>query len=240
MTLLLFNLVLSNFFDDLFIFEQPNLLSLENLLTVLVLSTILGGILSSVFIFTHKKTVYDHSFSVTLFLLPLVISVIIMLVSDNLARAFSLAGVFALVRFRTAIADSRDIAYILGAVGVGLASALGYISYSIIIALFISAVLMLIHVFKIDRDKTNHAKLKIIIPENLNYSNVFDDVFAKYLLSHQLQKVKTTDFGTMFELTYFVKMQTNIDQKAFLDELRVRNGNLSITLTTDYVSLTAE
>jgi len=88
--------------------------------------------------------------------------------------------------------------------------------------------------------RKTHAKLKIIIPENLNYANVFDDVFSKYVESSHLSKVKTTDFGTMFELTYLIKLKANIDQKQMIDELRVRNGNLSITLTTDYVSLISE
>jgi uncharacterized membrane protein YhiD involved in acid resistance len=163
-----------------------------------------------------------------------------MLVSNNLARAFSLAGVFTLVRFRTAIADSRDITYILSSVGIGLAAALGYIDYAMLITGFIATILLLLHAFNLDKDKNNHAKLRIVIPENLNYSNVFDEVFKVYVHSHQLQKVKTTDFGTMFELTYLIKLKNNVDQKAFLDELRVRNGNLSITLTSDYVSLTSD
>ncbi|MBU1141026.1 MAG: DUF4956 domain-containing protein [Firmicutes bacterium] len=217
-----------------------DVLTLSNIIYVLITSTVLGVVLSSVFVFTHKKTVYDHSFSVTLLLLPLVISIIIMLVSNNLARAFSLAGVFALVRFRTAIADSRDITYILSAVGIGLASAMGYLGYALVITVFIAFVLLFLYVFQIDADHTNHAKLKIVIPENLNYANAFDDIFKEHLMSHQLQRVKTTDFGTMFELTYIIKMKGSIDQKKFLDALRVRNGNLSITLTSDYVSLTSD
>jgi hypothetical protein len=207
---------------------------------VLVTATILGGILSLVYMYTHKRTVYDQSFTMTLFLLPLVISVIVILISDNLARAFSLAGVFTLVRFRTAIADSRDITYILSTVGIALSAAMGFIGISIIITAFISVLLLGLHFFKLDKDSTSHAKLKIVIPENLNYANVFDDVFKKYVFSYQLQKVKTTDFGTMFELTYLIKSKPNIDQKAFLDEIRIRNGNLSITLTSDYVSVVSE
>ena len=217
---------------------QP--LTLTGILLVLITSTILGGLISLVYVLTHRKTVYDQSFSMTLFLMPVVISVIVLLISDNLARAFSLAGVFTLVRFRTAIADSRDITYILSTVGIALASAMGLIGIAIIIALFISILLFILHFLRLDKDSTNHAKLKIIIPENLNYANAFDDVFKKYVMSYKLQKVKTTDFGTMFELTYLIKSRPDIDQKAFLDELRVRNGNLSITITSDYVSVVSE
>jgi len=217
---------------------QP--LTLTGILLVLVTSTILGGLISLVYVLTHRKTVYDQSFSMTLFLMPVVISVIVLLISDNLARAFSLAGVFTLVRFRTAIADSRDITYILSTVGIALASAMGLIGIAILIALFISALLFVLHMFRLDKDSTSHSKLKIIIPENLNYANAFDEVFKKYVMSYKLQKVKTTDFGTMFELTYLIKSKPDIDQKAFLDELRVRNGNLSITLTSDYVSVVSD
>lgn len=223
-----------------FITIEINPLTITSLLIVLVTATILGGILSLVYMYTHKRTVYDQSFTMTLFLLPLVISIIVILISDNLARAFSLAGVFTLVRFRTAIADSRDITYILSTVGIALSAAMGFIGISIIITAFISILLLGLHIFRLDKDSTSHAKLKIVIPENLNYANVFDEVFKKYVFSYQLQKVKTTDFGTMFELTYLIKSKPNIDQKAFLDEIRIRNGNLSITLTSDYVSVVSE
>lgn len=223
-----------------FLTINMDLIDVTKLLIVLSSSTLLGLVLSGVFVITHRKTVYDHTFSVTLMILPLVISIIIMLISDNLARAFSLAGVFALVRFRTAIADSRDITYILSAVGIGLATALGYLGFAVIITIFLSMIFFLIYFTKFDRQKSDHAKLKIVIPESLNYVNVFNEVFKNYLLSYQLQRVKTTDFGTMFELTYLVKMKNGINQKDFIDELRVRNGNLNITLTSDYVSLVSE
>ena len=223
-----------------FLTINMDLIDVTKLLIVLSSSTLLGLVLSGVFVITHRKTVYDHTFSVTLMILPLVISIIIMLISDNLARAFSLAGVFALVRFRTAIADSRDITYILSAVGIGLATALGYLGFAVVITIFLSMIFFLIYFTKFDRQKSDHAKLKIVIPESLNYVNVFNEVFKNYLLSYQLQRVKTTDFGTMFELTYLVKMKNGINQKDFIDELRVRNGNLNITLTSDYVSLVSE
>jgi hypothetical protein len=207
---------------------------------ILIVSTLLGAIISLLYGFTHRKTVYDHAFNTTLLLLPLIVSIIIMLVSNNIARAFSLAGVFTLVRFRSAIADTRDIAYILSSVGIGLAMSLGMITYALMITAFITIVLVTIHFLKLDVQRKTHAKLKIIIPENLNYTHVFDDIFEKYAISSQLSRVKTTDFGTMFELTYLIKLKTSIDQKAMIDELRVRNGNLSITLTTDYISLVSE
>ena len=213
-------------------------LTVTKLLIVLSLATVLGLILRAVFVFTHRKDVYDKSFTVTLSLLPLVVSVIIFLVSDNFARAFSLAGVFALVRFRTAIADSRDITYILSAVGIALATAMGYLNYAVVFTAFISAVFILVNLLNSEKTASQTAKLKIVVPENVNYEHIFDEIFKRYLDNFQLEKVKTTDFGTMFELTYIIKSKVDLDQKKFIDEIRVKNGNLNIQMTTDYASIT--
>lgn len=210
-------------------------LSVLKIITILGASTLLGIILSLIYVWTHRHTVYDRKFSMTLTLMPLVVSIIIMLVSDNLARAFSLAGVFALVRFRTAIADSSDLTYILSSVGLGLAVSMGYIGYALVIMGFIAIVLIVISLFNKNESFQNQAKLKIVIPENLNYQHLFDDIFKTHLLSHHLQRVKSTDFGTMFELTFLIKTKPNFNQKEFIDALRVKNGNLNISLTTDYL-----
>ncbi len=213
---------------------------LGRVLLVLLIATVLGSLMSLIYVLAHRKAVYDKTFSTTLLLLPLVVSIIIMLVADNIARAFSLAGVFTLVRFRTPISDSRDITYILASVSIGIACALGYVAYAIMITVFMGIIFYAVGRINQVKGPDNQAKLRIIIPENLNYANVFDDVFSRYVASYQLQRVKTTDFGTMFELTYLIKLKNNVDQKAFIDDLRVRNGNLSITLISDYASLVSD
>ena len=211
-------------------------ISVLTILIVMFVSFILGSLLCVLCIFTHRKTGYDRSFCITLMILPILVSVIIMLVSNDLARAFSLAGLFTLVRFRTQISDTKDIAYILTTVAIGLSCGLGFLTYAIIITLFISVILFFMNILRLDQEKETHAKLKILIPESLNYTNAFDDVFDKYLITFQLEKVKTTDFGTMFELIYIINFKKNIDQKEFIDQLRVKNGNLNIVLTTEYIS----
>ncbi len=204
-------------------------------LIVLVMTTLLGMLLSLALAYIRRKEGYDRSFVVTLLLLPLIISIIIMLVSDNVARAFSLAGVFTLVRFRTTISDTKDITFVFSTVAIGLATGMGYIGYAMIITAFIIAVLLLIHVFKLDEIKDNHAKLKIVVPESLNYVGAFEPVLIEYCSHAKLKKVKTTDFGTTFELTYLINMKSGINQKSFIDDLRVINGNLNIILTQEYL-----
>lgn len=209
------------------------------ILMILALAAVLGTVLSLVYQFTHRKMPYDRSFAVILILLPTVISFIIFLVSDadSIPMAFSLAGVFTLVRFRTVISEPKDITYILTTVGVGLASALGLVSYAVLLTVVVSIILIVIYLVKFSREYMVYHRLNISIPENLNYVDVFDDIFEKYLKTYKLQRVKTADFGSVFQLTYLVILKDDTQQKEFIDALRVKNGNLMISMTNDYASM---
>lgn len=209
------------------------------ILTILALAAVLGTVLSLVYQFTHRKMPYDRSFAVILILLPTVISFIIFLVSDadSIPMAFSLAGVFTLVRFRTVISEPKDITYILTTVGIGLALALGLVSYAVLLTVVVSIILIVIYLIKFSREYMVYHRLNISIPENLNYVDVFEDIFENYLKTYKLQRVKTADFGSVFQLTYLVILKDDTQQKDFIDALRVKNGNLMISMTNDYASM---
>jgi MFS family permease len=226
--------------DKLVIYLNTEILTVQTFLIILIVTTILGGLLGGLLAFLRRKEGYDRSFFITIVLMPLIISIIILLVSNSIARAFSLAGVFTLVKFRTTISDTKDIAYVFSTVAIGLAMGMGYVTFAFIITLFIMAILALIALFKLDEIKDNHAKLKIVIPENLNYIGAFDEVFGTYLQFYKLKKVRTTDFGSTFELTYLINMKKSINQKAFIDDLRVINNNLNIVLNQEYVERAVE
>jgi len=222
-----------------FISVDLNMITEIKILILLGSAAILGTILSLVYQFTHRKMPYDRSFAVILIMLPTIIAFIIMLVSDanSVPMAFSLAGVFTLVRFRTVIADPKDITYILSTVAVGLALALGLVGYAILLTIVVTIILLTIYFVKFSREYMTYHKLNISIPENLNYVNVFDDLFEQYLKRYKLQRVKTSDFGTIFQLTYLVIFKDVNQQKEFIDAVRVRNGNLMISITNDYASM---
>jgi len=222
-------------FNSIFELSMTDL-SFSVVAQVLLWATALGAIFCAIYILTHGKMGYDRSFCTTILLMPIIIAVVIMLVSDNIARAFSLGGIFALVRFRTTITDTKDIMFICASVAAGLAAGLGYTGYGLLITCFLGLILSILHFIKFDREKESVARLKIVIPESLNYIHAFDAVFSKHLQSYQLSKVKTTDFGTTFELTYLVNMKADTNQKKFIDDLRVKNGNLNIVLTSGYVT----
>lgn len=177
-----------------------------------------------------KKDGYNKNFIVGLVLLPAIVSVVILLIGSNVARAFSMAGAFALVRFRSAPGNAKDISVVFFTMATGLACGLGYITFAAIFAVVIILVMMVLSVSGFGDRNTGYRQLRVTIPENLNYTDAFDEIFDQYVNNRELCKVKTTNMGTLFELTYYVKLKKDANEKNFLDALRVKNGNLNITL----------
>ena len=197
---------------------------------VLLSSLVLGFAISLLYIFTHRKTGYTPSFAVTLVMLPAIIAVVIMLIGNNVARAFSLAGAFTIIRFRSAPADPKDIAYVFFTLAAGLALGLGFIGYAVIFTVVLAVTLIIMEMFKYGVPKTEHFILKVTVPENLNYQDLITDILKEYSASYRLKKVKTVDFGALFETVYYVELKKGIDQKEMIDKIRTRNGNLNVQL----------
>lgn len=193
-------------------------------------AVIIGLVIGITYMFACKKSGYNKEFIVGLVLLPAIVSVVIMLIGSNVARAFSMAGAFALVRFRSAPGNAKDIAVVFFAMASGLACGLGYITFAVIFTVVIILVLVSLSITDFADKNAGKKQLRITIPENLNYTHAFDGIFDNFLSSKELTKVKTTNMGTMFELTYIIEMNKDINEKEFIDSLRVVNGNLNITL----------
>lgn len=216
--------------DKLFESIVSGTLSLGITAIIIVTSALLGFGVSLLYTYTNKNKGYAKNFVITLIILPVVISTIILLVENSIARAFSLAGAFALIRFRSAPGDPIDISYIFFTLAIGLACGIGYIGYAIVFAILLSIILLILHFTKYGDAKNRNITLKISIPENLNYQDLFIDVFEKYTNHNEMKRVKTTDFGSIFVVEYSIRLKPNISQKDFIDELRCRNGNLNISL----------
>lgn len=155
---------------------------------------------------------------------------VIILVGSNIARAFSFAGAFALVRFRSIPGNSKDIAVVFLTMAIGLATGLGYIAFGVMGTVLIVLVIVILSVSGFGENKSEEKLLRILIPESLNYKDTFKDIFDKYLNYYEMKNVKTTNMGSMFELQYLVTAKKDMDEKAFIDEIRCRNGNLNISL----------
>ena len=190
---------------------------------------VIGFLISLIYILTHRKEGYSQSYVLTMIMLPTIVSLILLLINTT-AGALSLAGAFTLVRFRSVAGDPKDIAYIFFAMAAGVACGIGYIGFAIVFFIILGAVMFALSETDFGGCKKRHMTLKIAIPENLDYQGVFEPVLSRYTTFHKLRRVKTTNFGTLFELIYSVDVLENVDQKKFVDELRALNGNMTINL----------
>ncbi len=189
-------------------------------------SLVLGILTAVVYKF---KSHCSQSFAVTLAVLPAVVQVVIMLVNGNIGAGVAVAGAFSLVRFRSAPGTAKEIGAIFLAMAVGLATGMGYVTLAVLFFIVIAVFMLVLGFVKFGESGANERVLKITIPENLDYEGIFDDLFALYTKKATLEKVKTTNMGTLYELQYDIVLKDKEIPKKFMDELRCRNGNLNIT-----------
>jgi len=216
--------------ESLFTTTVSETITIGGTITIILSALAFGLLISIVYMKTNKKDEYSQSFVVTMIMLPAIIAMIILLVGSNIARAFSLAGAFSLIRFRSAPGDSKDIAYVFFTLGVGLACGMGYIAYAALFAIILCMVMIVLYYTKFGISKNTPMRIKITIPEDMSYQGVFDEIFDQFTTSCKLVKIKTTDFGSLFELAYDVNLIENVDTKELIDRLRCKNGNLSVAL----------
>lgn len=188
-------------------------------------SLILGFLLALTHIYKNRTT---KSFTLTVAVLPLIVQVIIMLVNGNLGTGIAVAGAFSLVRFRSVPGNAREILSIFMAMAVGLATGVGYVGVAIIFTLLLILANILYSLLGFGETGKNNREIKITVPEDLNYSTAFSEVFEKYTKQFDLKRVKTTNMGSLYRLTYSVVLRNINEEKEFLDALRTRNGNLEI------------
>lgn len=181
------------------------------------------------------KTKYSQSFAVTLAVIPAVVQLIIMLVNGNIGTGIAVAGAFSLVRFRSAPGSAREIGSIFLAMATGLATGMGYVAIAGIFFVIIAGCMLLLAAAGFGKGSSGERTLRITIPESLDYDGLFDDLFEEYTDGASLEKVKMTNVGTLYELSYEIKLKTDKVPKEFIDKLRCRNGNLNIICSREAV-----
>ena len=160
--------------------------------------------------------------------LTLRVQVVIMMVNGNLGTSVAILGAFSLIRFRSMPGTSRELLSIFLDMAIGLSLGMGYIGFAIIFTLLTVLTILILEKLKLG-EKPQKQNLKILIPEDLDYTEVFEDVFNEYTKEHNITKVKTTNLGSMYEISYEIELKENTE-KELIDALRVKNGNLNITL----------
>ncbi len=219
----LFNNILVNSAESITVFSS---------LTAIAVALVFGILIATTYYITQENETYQRSMSVALLMLPTILSVIILFVGSNVARAFSLAGTLSIIRFRSTAGDPKDIGFIFFDIAAGLACGVGLYGYGALFVVILCLVIILVQKRNVFERKEKQKTLKITIPENLNFEGTFDEVLLKYTKKYTLTKIKTTDLGSLFDVTYSVQMKENINEQEFLNELRCRNGNLTIILSS--------
>jgi len=221
--------MVENIFRGLFDAETTSVISVTDFMLCMVSSLVIGFILSVMYMY---KNTYSKSFIVTIATIPAIVCVVIMMVNGNVGAGVAVAGAFSLVRFRSAPGTAKEIGVLFMAMGVGIITGMGYIAYAFLFAVIMGAIDMLYAQIHFGEQK--HAALErivhITIPEDLDYVDVFDDLFERYMSKYELVNVKTTNMGSLFKLTYRMTFREAGREKAFIDDVRCRNGNLEITL----------
>lgn len=202
-------------------------LSISTALICMGAAIIFGIIIALVHMYSTKCS---KNFAITIAVLPLLVQVVIMMVNGNLGTSIAILGSFSLIRFRSMQGNSRELVSIFFAMAIGLAVGMGHIMYAFVFTLITSLALIILQKSSFGMKKNNEKSLKVTIPENLDYINIFDDIFDKYTNNIELNKIKTTNMGSMFELSYNISLKNNINEKDFIDEIRTRNGNLTVNL----------
>ena len=203
-------------------------LTIESFLACLGTAFVLGLIISLVYM---KTTHSNRNFVTTLALLPAIVATVILLVNGNLGTGIAVMGAFSLVRFRSIPGNSRSILFIFFAMAIGLAVGTGYLAFAAVFTVVLAALTGFLHLVKFGSGSLQEKKLVVLVPEDLDYTSVFDKIFDKYTTHHTLEKAKTTNMGSLFQLSYSVNLKRDVNEKKFIDELRVKNGNLKVMLS---------
>ena len=216
-------------FKGIFDNELTQVIEVGDFLLCIGVSLVLGLIMAAAYMWRNEHT---KSFLVTLALLPAVVCVVIMMVNGNIGAGVAVAGAFSLVRFRSAPGSAKEIVTIFLAMGAGLIAGMGYLGFAALFTV-IMCVMFLVYNALAGNAKSEavNKTIKITIPEDLDYTGAFDDIFAEYTKKNELIKVKTTNMGSMFKLTYNVELADATREKEMIDKLRCRNGNLEIAVS---------
>ncbi|MBQ7387487.1 MAG: DUF4956 domain-containing protein [Clostridia bacterium] len=226
---------MESLFKGIFDAENAAVIEVKDFLLCIGVSLLLGIFIALIYTF---RTRYTKSFLITLSLLPTVVCVVIMMVNGNVGTGVAVAGAFSLVRFRSAPGTAKEICMLFLAMGTGLIAGMGYLGYAALFALISCGAFFLYNLLDLGARKSSEAykTLTVVIPEDLDYCGVFDDLFGKYTESHELVRVKTTNMGSLFKLTYNVKLKDCSLEKEFIDRLRERNGNLEIAVSAQEIA----
>ena len=211
------------------IFDSTTNLDVTSILITAVAAIFLGLVVA----FTHLKTSKtSKNFLVTLATLPLLVEIVMLMVNGNLGTSIAILGAFSLVRFRSIAGNSKEIMSVFFSMAIGLALGMGQVLFAAIMTVLVALVILALSKTKLFDAAGKTQTLEIVIPEDLDYTEAFSDIFDKFLTDAKLLERKTINMGSLYKLIYDIKLRTPADEKKFLDAIRVKNSNLKVCLSS--------
>lgn len=200
-------------------------LTIQTAILCTTVSLVLGLLIAAIYMLQGS---YTKNFVITLAILPALVQLVIMLVNGNVGTSVAVLGTFSLIRFRSVPGTSREITSIFFTMAVGLATGMGFLSFAASITVLIGIVSLILAKSSFGDMKHSEKDLRITIAENLDYTEIFEDIFQQYTSRCALRQVKTTNLGSMYELDYHITLKDITKEKEMIDAIRCRNGNLTI------------
>ena len=229
--------MLEKIFRGLFDSDLATVISISDFMLCLGCSLVLGLVMALAYMY---RTRYTKSFVITLSLLPAVVCIVIMMVNGNVGAGVAVAGAFSLVRFRSVPGTAKEICTLFLAMGAGLIAGMGYLAFAVLFTVVMCIMFLVYNLldFGSGKNAATYKIFTIVIPEDLDYTGVFDDIFKTYTTSFDLVRVKSANMGSLFKLTYNVVLRDPAKEKEMIDKIRCRNGNLEITVSKQDTTVT--
>lgn len=226
--------MLNTIFQGIFDSGTVTVIPVKEFLICIGVALLIGIFLAAVYTY---KSHYTKSFVLTLAMLPAVVCVVIMMVNGNVGAGVAVAGAFSLVRFRSVPGSAKEIGMIFLAMSAGMVTGMGYLGYAVLFSVVMGGVMLLYQMVNLGarKESAREKTLRITIPEDLDYTDVFDELLEEYTHTSEIVSVKTTNMGSLFKLTYNITLKDLSKEKEFIDALRCRNGNLEISISRQEV-----
>ena len=217
-------------FRGIFDTDMTRVITVTDFLLCVGVALVAGLLLAGSYMYRSR---YTKSFVMTLALLPAVVCVVIMMVNGNVGTGVAVAGAFSLVRFRSVPGTAKEISMLFVAMGAGLIAGMGYLGYCVLFVLVLCLFCLLYSHLDLGAKKNAalYKTLTVTIPEDLNYTEVFEDILKEYTAKYELVRVRTANLGSLYRLTYDVTLKDATREKELIDAIRCRNGNLEISVS---------
>ena len=209
------------------LYVDTTMMSDSSVMICFVAAFVLGILISLAYMYATET--YTKNFAVTLALLPVIVQAVLIMVNGNIGTSVAVLGIFSLVRFRSVPGSSKEITAVFLTTAIGLAIGMGFVGYATVLTVLVGLVFVILSKIPFGQMNSKEKLLRVTMPENLDYTEVFDDIFDKYLKRFRRERVKTVNMGTMFEVSYVITMKNAADEKKMIDEIRCRNGNLTVS-----------